>query len=180
MTTRSPSMRFLARITFVVLAMFLPVLSASSDEKTPPSKSLEGLWAGTLKTGLVDLRLAVKITKKDDAYAGTMDSIDQGAKAIPIESIEVKDGAVTLRLRTVGGVFEGKLKEDGSEIAGKWKQGGGSLDLTLKRTDKAPEVNRPQYPKKPYPYAEHEVGYASKADGIKLAGTLTVPRGDGP
>src|SRR5688572_33461350 len=102
---RSSSM---AMISFFVLAQAVPAQEAKSP------KSLEGLWAGTLKTGVVDLRLVFKITKKDGAFAGAMDSIDQGAKAIPIETIEIKDDVVTLKLKTIGGVFEGKLKEDGS------------------------------------------------------------------
>jgi pimeloyl-ACP methyl ester carboxylesterase len=40
--------------------------------------------------------------------------------------------------------------------------------------------NRPQEPKKPYPYDEEEVGYENKRAGVKLAGTLTIPRGKGP
>src|SRR5262245_25433389 len=156
---------------------------ALAQENTPSkardAKSLAGLWSGTLKIGVVDLRLVVKIAKKGDGWTGTMDSIDQGAKDIPIETIEFKDGNVKLELKTVKGIFEGKLKEDGSEIVGTWKQAG-SLALTLKRTDKAPIVVRPQNPTKPYPYDEHELKYDSLQDGIKLAGTLTVPRGPGP
>jgi pimeloyl-ACP methyl ester carboxylesterase len=41
-------------------------------------------------------------------------------------------------------------------------------------------LNRPQEPKKPYPYDEEEVDYENKRDGVKLAGTLTLPRGKGP
>ncbi len=40
--------------------------------------------------------------------------------------------------------------------------------------------NRPQDPKKPYPYREEEVTYASRDAGIKLAGTLTLPESGGP
>jgi pimeloyl-ACP methyl ester carboxylesterase len=39
---------------------------------------------------------------------------------------------------------------------------------------------RPQEPKKPYPYDEEEVGYENKRVGVRLAGTLTIPRGQGP
>jgi uncharacterized protein len=45
---------------------------------------------------------------------------------------------------------------------------------------KGAALNRPQEPKKPYPYDEEEVGYENKRDGVKLAGTLTFPRGKGP
>jgi pimeloyl-ACP methyl ester carboxylesterase len=47
-------------------------------------------------------------------------------------------------------------------------------------TAKGAALNRPQEPKKPYPYDEEEVAYENKRDGVKLAGTLTFPRGKGP
>jgi uncharacterized protein len=40
-------------------------------------------------------------------------------------------------------------------------------------------LNRPQNPKPPYPYDAQDVAYETSA-GIKLAGTLTLPRGPGP
>jgi erythromycin esterase len=39
---------------------------------------------------------------------------------------------------------------------------------------------RPQIPLMPLPYAEHEVTVANPADGVTLAGTLTLPPGAGP
>src|SRR5262252_6974298 len=47
-------------------------------------------------------------------------------------------------------------------------------------TPKGATLNRPQEPKKPSPYAEEEVGYENKRDGVRLAGALTFPRGKGP
>ena len=163
-------------IAFLALA----VTPTGADEKKKESApSLAGLWTGALKTGIFDLRLVVKITKKGDAWTGTLKSIDQDNKDIPIDSIELKDKTVRLELKKIKAVFEGKLAEDGSEIVGRWKQSS-DLSLTFKRTDKPPEIVRPQNPKKPYPYEEIEVKYDSLAPGIKLAGTLTVPRGKGP
>jgi pimeloyl-ACP methyl ester carboxylesterase len=72
------------------------------------------------------------------------------------------------------------LNKEASEIAGEFKQGGMSVPLILKRTAKPTALNRPQEPKKPYPYDEEEVGYENKRDGVKLAGTLTLPHGEGP
>jgi pimeloyl-ACP methyl ester carboxylesterase len=42
------------------------------------------------------------------------------------------------------------------------------------------ELKRPQTPRKPYPYLEEEVTYENKSDQVKLAATLTMPRGKGP
>jgi len=44
----------------------------------------------------------------------------------------------------------------------------------------ATSAKRPQEPKKPYPYREEEVSYASMEEGVKLAGTLTMPESGGP
>ena len=41
-------------------------------------------------------------------------------------------------------------------------------------------VRRPQEPRPPYPYEERAAQYDSGSPGIRLAGTLTVPRGPGP
>ncbi|HYV38535.1 MAG TPA: alpha/beta fold hydrolase, partial [Gemmataceae bacterium] len=77
-------------------------------------------------------------------------------------------------------VYEGKLSKDATEIVGEWKQGGVSVPLTLKRVDKLPVALRPQEPKRPFPYREEEVVYENKKANVKLAGTLTLPKGDGP
>jgi WD40 repeat protein len=51
---------------------------------TEPSKSIEGMWQGSLKVSGMELRLASKIARKGDALTGTLDSVDQGAKDIPM------------------------------------------------------------------------------------------------
>ena len=76
-------------------------------------------------------------------------------------------------------VYEGKLQPDGNTIEGNWIQGD-STRLVMKRVDKIPELNRPQTPKKPYPYTEEEVVYKNPAADVSIAGTLTLPKGKGP
>jgi uncharacterized protein len=157
------------------LVVSLAAFRASPGEQKPPGP--EGIWSGTLKAGLIDLRLVVKLSKKDDGtWAGTMDSIDQGAKGLVIDVIEIKDGTVRLELKKLKGVYEGKLSEDGKEMTGRWKQAGGDLSLTFRRVDKAPELARPQHPKPPFPYDVHEVALENKPAKVKLAGSLTLPR----
>jgi uncharacterized protein len=62
--------------------------------------------------------------------------------------------------------FEGKLNKEGAEIAGEFKQAGLKLPLTLKKVDKAPEIRRPQEPRKPFPYDAEEVVYENIAEWI--------------
>jgi dipeptidyl aminopeptidase/acylaminoacyl peptidase len=160
-------------------------LSAVRADTKPPDKpaaqSLEGFWQGTLKAGVVELRLVLRITPKPGgAFAGVLDSPDEGLKGIPISEITSKDGSVRLELKTVKAVFEGKWSKEGSEIAGNWMQSGQSFPVTFKRLAKPPEVSRPQEPKKPYPYVEEEVAFENQKAGLKRTGALTLPPGKGP
>jgi pimeloyl-ACP methyl ester carboxylesterase len=78
------------------------------------------------------------------------------------------------------GEYEGKIDAASDSATGLWKQGGASLPLTLKKVAKVSEVRRPQQPKGPFPYVSEEVAYDSRAKGVRIAGTLTLPEGDGP
>jgi len=143
--------------------------------------SIEGIWEGKLKVPGGELRIVFKISKNSDGtLTATLDSPDQGATDIPIEEAIFKDNTLRLEVKSVGGVFEGKVSEDFLVIEGEWKQSGQTLPLTVKRVDKAVEILRPQEPKKPYPYIEEELVYENKEAEITLAGTLTLPPGKGP
>jgi pimeloyl-ACP methyl ester carboxylesterase len=146
-----------------------------------PNPSIEGAWEGTLEFGAVKLRFTLKVSRgADGSLSAKADSPDQGATNLPVDVISLKDADVRFEMKGLMVSFEGKLNRESSEIAGDFKQGGTSVPLTLKRAAKPTALNRPQEPKKPYPYDEEEVGYENKRDGVKLAGTLTLPRGNGP
>lgn len=147
----------------------------------PAPTGAEEIYEGKLKVGAMELRLVFHLFKqKDGSYAGTMDSPDQGAKGLVLDEVSVKEEIVRLELTSAKMVFEGKRSKDGKEIAGDLKQAGLTIPLALKRVAKATESRRPQLPQKPYPYDEVEVTYENAKGGIKLAGTLTLPRSKGP
>ena len=142
-------------------------------------QDVAGLWMGTLHVGPAELRLALHVTKAAEGLTATLDSLDQGVNGIPVSSITQQGRAVKFEVKVVKGNFEGTLNESGSEISGTWTQTV-PLPLVLKRTEKLPEVKRPQEPAKPYPYDAQEVSYENKAAGVKFAGTLTLPRNGAP
>jgi hypothetical protein len=161
--------------------LLLVVLLFFALSVTYGDQSVEGVWLGTLKFAGTELRVVFKILKSPDGnLTATLDSPDQGAKDIPVEEVVFQNGHLRLNAKSINGVFEGDMKEDNSTIEGQWSQGGVTIPLTLQRTDKVPEAPRPQEPKPPYPYDEKEVVYENKKAGVKLAGTLTLPRSEGP
>ncbi|HZI48109.1 MAG TPA: hypothetical protein VFD75_09970, partial [Pyrinomonadaceae bacterium] len=74
-----------------------------------PAKDFAGSWVGTVEVGGQKLRLVVTVTKSDaGAYAGKLESVDQGA-TIPIDTITVTGDAVRFEIKSATIVFEGVL-----------------------------------------------------------------------
>lgn len=141
------------------------------------NKTIEGNWLGAIEVNGISLRLTLKVVKNaDGAFAATLDSLDQGAMNLPIDSIAQQQKTVRFAAKNLGLSYEGTLDETGDEISGTFRQGPLALPLVLKRTATATKLTRPQDPQKPYPYDETEVVYENKTDKIKLAGSLTVPK----
>ncbi|MFN2513741.1 MAG: alpha/beta hydrolase family protein [Pyrinomonadaceae bacterium] len=178
----------LSQLSFCVLAQSqLNILARQNSSTLPPGpaiqkQGLQGIWQGTLETGGTKLRVIFKVTKSPNhTFAATLDVPDQGATGVPIDAVTVKDATVRFEFKSLSAVYEGMINKEGTAITGNWSQGGMTVPLTLNRSDKAPSASlRPQEPKKPYPYDEEEVSYENKRDGVRLAGTLTLPRTKGP
>ena len=153
----------------------------SKPTPSPGKEGIEGMWLGTLSFSGTELRVVFHISKNPEGkLSATMDSPDQGAKDIPVEGAAFENNHLRLDAKSIGGVFEGDLKTDKHQLDGNWTQGGTTIPLVLEKTEKIPELYRPQEPKPPYPYLEKEVTYENKKAGITLAGTLTLPKTGAP
>ena len=148
---------------------------------TDKPKAIEGVWEGKLKVGGVELRLVLRVSKESDgSLNASVDSPDQGAMGLKVDSIELDDDGVTrFEMKTLSAKFEGTRDEVGNTIVGEFTQAGTTLPLVLGWQERASELPRPQEPQKPYPYRAEEVRYENKAGGVTLAGTLTIPTGQG-
>ena len=104
-----------------------------TEHKPVPPSDIGGAWFGTLNTAGGMLHLAFHIVNTDDGLTATMDSLDQGAKGLPVTSVRRDGTALKLEMKQLAGGFEGKISADASMIEGRWTQSGGSLSLTLTR-----------------------------------------------
>jgi len=157
--------------------LLVPALALAADP--PAKKGIAGLWYGVLKVGAIELRMGFQIEKQGDKLTAKLHSVDQGDVKLPMDLVTFADGKLTVKSEKGKLTYTGQMQDGGNAILGELDQGV-KFKLDLTRTATAPTNNRPQSPKKPYPYVEEQVAFDSTATGVKLAGTLTKPKGDGP
>jgi hypothetical protein len=168
------ALRNVALLLLVLIASTLGSTSHAADSAKP---SFVGTWQGTLEAGPMKLRIVFDIKAAEAGLTGTMDSPDQRAFGLKLDSVKQEGTNVTAELRMINGSYNGTFSADGSEIVGTWSQSGQSLPLTLRRGEKIVPSKRPQEPVAPVPYQAEDLTYDNA--GIRLAGTLdmqTPPR----
>lgn len=137
-----------------------------------------GAWRGAIGPGIIDLDIRVTIVAADagDELVGTIDIPAQGFVGHPLVNVVQDDDAISFAMPGIPGdpTFDGVI--DGELLTGTFSQGGQTLGFALER-DAEPAALRPQEPLPPFPYDKEEVVYASGE--VTLAGTLTLPPGDG-
>lgn len=152
------------------LFLFLPLFSFEQN--------IIGTWHGLLDIGK-KLRLDIHITQEGSIFSGKLHSPDQGAKDIPATKVEFSNGSLVFEVKNLGVTYSGLLKND--SVVGTFKQGGFTTSLVLTREEViVKKANRPQEPKGPFSYVETEVTFENYIEKFPLAGTLTLPKGDGP
>jgi len=169
-------------VLFFILSILLNISTfnlANSMNNSHPD--IKGIWQGTLKVSSVQLRIVFKISQDEEGqFKATMDSPDQGAKDIKVDSVFFTNGKIKLVINIARGFYLGEYNPDSNFFLGTWTQGGMSFALDLKKVEKIEEVKHPQEPKPPFPYKVEDVIYENKSAGIKLGGTLTMPESGGP
>ncbi|MEE9436076.1 MAG: alpha/beta hydrolase [Candidatus Adiutricales bacterium] len=173
--------RALILLSCMAILVFGPGPGTCLAASMKDSLNIQGVWAGNLKVSGASLKVIFKITlQADGSYKATLDVPDQGASKIPVTEVTLKDSTLVLKVDSIRASYTGTIRADDQIIEGDWKQGGFSFPLVLKKDPAALEVNRPQEPKKPYPYKEEEVVFQNQKARIRLAGTLTLPEKEGP
>lgn len=88
------------------------------------AQDMTGDWQGSLRAGVDELRLVLHITKAPDgSLKATLDSVDQGANGIPVNSIALNGSQFTMTVDAVHGTYNGEVSKDAKLIHGTWSQG---------------------------------------------------------
>lgn len=140
---------------------------------------IEGYWKGEIDLGVQKLETAFDIKAVENGYAATFDVPAQGAFDIPVDEVSFQNGQLQLKMNAMDASYSGTLKDSG--IEGNFTQRGMTFPLNLAKAEKKEQKKvRPQDPQPPFHYQIEEVTFVNEKEGNTLAGTLTIPEGEGP
>lgn len=162
------------------LALLLAVPAAAQ-----PSPA--GDWAGELDVsevfpGMESLTVVFHVTPEGDGFVATIDSPDQGAYGLPVDSVGYDAASRQLLLQGQQSSYTGEMNEDGTEITGTWAQAGREFPLVLVPYD-APAEEAAE-PDKGGPKAERGDYSGTWAGALQIPGggevrmTFVLARGD--
>ncbi len=153
-------------LPIIVLLLITNILSG---------QNIEGDWYGTLNAGNQSLRLRFSVQVDTSCiYNATLDIFDQSAFGIPADSVFFENNI--FRIVISGIEYRGILVRD--SIKGVFKQNNHSFPLDLTNVNPG-WLKRSQEPKEPFGYRSENIKFSNSKDNITLAGTLTLPPGEG-
>ncbi|WP_262690134.1 alpha/beta hydrolase family protein [Kordiimonas aestuarii] len=164
--------------------MALPLTFRRGELAAKPTiEGLDGKWtAEIVRNGqTIGFELTVETTERGTSATFAVPAMM--AYGLPVVDMSLEGGHLHFGVPAVAGTFDGAFKDADQPVAGSWqRQGQEALETSFTRAaDKAAEVKRPQMPQAPFPYKNEDVSFANPhATDVTLAGTLTVPEGQGP
>ena len=157
----------------VLFIFFLNFLHANAQF------NFEGKWIGILKVNGMELDIHFNVKKntlsaKDIFYQTRIDVPLQKLKNYPVDQTSLKKKIVLFEILNLQAKFSGKFI-DTNVIEGKFEQRGQTFPMKLTKHWGALKVDKPQTPKRPYPYIEEKVTFSNQDGKIKFSGTVTKP-----
>ena len=139
---------------------------------------LDGLWGGKIVSSGLEMDVNFKIEHEANRvllsvpYNKLSDQAGMG--------LEMKGDSVFFDYSNFNASYRGFYNEEKKIITGEWTQQGRSTTLDLKRVSEKAEIVRLQEVKPPFPYTYEHVRFHNEEALLDLAGTITIPEGDGP
>lgn len=163
-----------------LLLLLLAVPGWSRPVRPADAPALDGLWQGPLQLPGGKLDVIFRLVKLSSGeYFATLDVPLQKVKNLTV-AVTTEGPAITLASVEANCHFTGTLSADGQQLAGTWHQPGFEVPLTLARTQSTEPAAAAAKPRLAPPYRQEDVQFSNLSAKLQLAGTLTVPAGQGP
>src|SRR2546425_4776996 len=109
-------MRIQRLIRAVSAIATLVALTSASDRA-----EVSGAWSGKIQ-GM--LRLVLHVRRSGEGFSATLDSPDQSAMGMTIDTFALEGDSVRFEMRALSANFAGRMSDDGTTIVGEWRQAG--------------------------------------------------------
>lgn len=140
------------------------------------AQDITGKWYGPVDLPTGTVRITIEVEQLGDSLAMLVGSPDQNNAKFPATEVSFADSVLSFSVPALQAQYRGTYT-DGGTIDGTLIQRMYPMEVTFARED---PFKRPQEPVGPFPYTEEEVVFHNPREGLKLAGTLTIPEGEGP
>ena len=137
------------------------------------SQSIVGDWHGLIDMQGIKLSLTLHIKQDQNGYKATLDSPDQDAFQIPLDTLTLESNQVKFIFSQAGASYTGTVNESFTLITGTFSQGGQDIPLKMQRGEIKPTEGSMAYIKEKY--MKKEV-YIPIRDGVKLFTAIYTPR----
>jgi hypothetical protein len=98
------------------------------------AQDISGTWKGAFEVQGQQLRISINLSASDDGYTSTLDSPDQNAFGIPVDTTTYIKPDLRIVINALNFVFTGKLTEEHT-IDGSFSQMGQTFDLDFVRKE---------------------------------------------
>jgi len=136
-----------------------------------------GAWQGVIGPDVINLNIGIVFEDVEGEMQASITIPAQGFEgALSID--EITEDGIVMSIQVIPGdpSFDGTLIEN--SIRGSFTQAGQELAFSLERSSEAVTLQRLQDPVEPYPYKTEELSFTN--GDISIAGTLSLPEGEGP
>jgi len=125
--------RALIAAAFALAASWVaPALAQDAAGPKPVIAGLDGDWVGTLDVApSKHLRVIIRIRTGPNGTTASLESVDQGAAILPVQSVERKGDHVTLTMDTLDADYQADLVGGGKTLKGTFTQGPQAYPLVL-------------------------------------------------
>jgi hypothetical protein len=121
------------RMRSTVFFMALATTVAFAAGQNGPGVELAGDWKTSLEVNGTTLRMLMHVAKTESGLSATLDSLDQGALGLRVDSIRMEGPRLRLEMSQFGARYEGDWNTTANQFEGQWKQGSAAFPLTWKR-----------------------------------------------
>jgi hypothetical protein len=98
------------------------------------AQDISGTWNGDFSVQGQTLRINIHLTETDDGYTSTLDSPDQNAFGIAVDTTSYKEPDVKIVINALNFVYTGKASQD-NKIEGSFTQMGQTFDLDFTKKE---------------------------------------------